>query len=136
MIQSPTTLINSGQHSRHVGPSSSTNNDTATLHKLSSALLLRQKKIFECCGIIVYKADLYIICEHNFLPPRLGINIYQLNSLYGKEPNDTPREWNSQPPAVHFKSRNSIPKISPVVSDIMGKLNHIAIDNSYIEVHP
>ena len=43
-----------------------------------------------------------------------------------------PIEWNSQPPAACFKSRSSPSRTNPVVSAIMGKLNHHAIDNGDI----
>ena len=60
----------------------------------------------------------------------------QLNALHGDEPNDTPIEWNTQPPASHLKYRTYPPKTSPVVSAIMGRLNHPAIDDGGVEVHP
>ena len=60
----------------------------------------------------------------------------QFNTLHGYEPTDTPRDWNSQPPSDHFKSRTSPPKTTPVVSDIMVRLNNHAIDNGDVEVHP
>ena len=46
------------------------------------------------------------------------------------------QEWNSQPPEYHFKSMTSTPKNIPVVSAIMGILNHHSIDNGDGEVHP
>ena len=62
----------------------------------------------------------------------------QFNSLYGDELKETPREWNSQPPADHFKSRSSPSRTNPVVSAIMGKLDHHTTDNgditSYVPV--
>ena len=60
----------------------------------------------------------------------------QFNDVHGKEPNELPREWNIQPPEAQFKSRTYPPKTSPVLSDIMGRLYHNAIDNSDVEVHP
>ena len=51
-----------------------------------------------------------------------------------KKKNEPPREWNIQPPAAHFKSRNSPPKTSPVISAIMGRMNHYAIDNGDVKV--
>ena len=56
----------------------------------------------------------------------------QFNALHVEEPKDPPREWNSQPPAAHFKSRSSPSRTNPVVSDIMGILNHHAIYNGDI----
>ena len=58
------------------------------------------------------------------------------NILHGEEPNEPPIEWNNQPPAAHFKSRTSPPNTSPVFSSIMGRLNHHAINNGDVEVHP
>ena len=68
--------------------------------------------------------------------PSLIRSINQFNALHGDEPIDSPIEWNSQPPAANVKYRTSPPKTSPVVSVIMGRLNHHAIDNSDVEVHP
>ena len=59
----------------------------------------------------------------------------QSNDLNGYETTDPPREWNIQHPAAPFKSRTSDPKTIPVVSDIMGRLNHHATDNGDVEVH-
>ena len=56
----------------------------------------------------------------------------QFNALHGDEPKEPPREWNSQPPAAHFKSSSSPYITNPVVSSIMVKLNHHAIDNGDI----
>ena len=53
----------------------------------------------------------------------------QFNALHVDEPKNPPREWNSQPPAAHFKSRSSPSRTNPVVSAIMGKLNHHAVYN-------
>ena len=62
----------------------------------------------------------------------------QFNALHGDEPKEPPRECNSQPPGAHFKSKSSPSRTNPVVSYIMGKLNHHAIDNgditSYVTV--
>ena len=60
----------------------------------------------------------------------------QFNALHGDEPTEPPREWNCQPPAAHFKSRTSPTKTSPLVSAIMGRLNHNTVDNDDVEVHP
>ena len=59
----------------------------------------------------------------------------KINDLHGEEPNKPPREWSIQPPAAHFKSSNYPPNTSPVVSDIMGRLNHHSIDNGDVKVH-
>ena len=59
----------------------------------------------------------------------------QFNALYNDEPNEPPRECNIQPTASHFKSRTSPSNTSPVVSAIMGRTNHRAIDNGDVQVH-
>ena len=56
----------------------------------------------------------------------------QFNVLHGDEPKELSREWNSQPLEAHFKSRSFPSRTNPVVSAIMGKLNHHAIDNGGI----
>ena len=56
------------------------------------------------------------------------------NALHGDEPVESPRECNSQPPAAHFKSSTSPFKTNPVVSAIMGILDHRAIDNGDAKV--
>ena len=93
---------------------------------------MRQKSICECCGRIGHKADACIIRGPKFLPPSLRRKMNQFNALHGDEPKETPREWNSQPPATHFKPRSSPSRTNPVVSAIMGKLNHHAIYNGDI----
>ena len=60
----------------------------------------------------------------------------QFNAFNVGEPNGPPRECNSQTTVAHFKYRSPPPKTSPVVSDIMGRLNHHTIDNGDVEVHP
>ena len=69
-----------------------------------------------------------------FLPPSLNRNMNKLNVLNGDEPNEQPMEWNSQPTAANSKSRTSPSKTNPVISAIMGRLNHHAIDNGDVEV--
>ena len=59
----------------------------------------------------------------------------KFSALHGEEPNEPPGEWSSQPPLAHFKSSNSPPNTSLVVSDIIGRINHHAIDNSDVKVH-
>ena len=59
----------------------------------------------------------------------------QFNALHGYETNEPPREWNSQPPEAHSKSRTSTTKNSPVVSAIMGRLNHHTIDNGNVKIY-
>ena len=64
------------------------------------------------------------------------MRINQLNTLSGYEPTDTPRECNSQPPESYFKPRTSPTKTSPVVSIIIGILNHHDIDNDDVDIIP
>ena len=97
---------------------------------------MRHNIICKCCGSIGHKADTCIIHGPKLLPPSLSINMNQFKSLNGEEPNEPPIEWNSQPPAAPFKSRTSSPKTIHVVSSITGILNHHAIDNGDVDVHP
>ena len=60
----------------------------------------------------------------------------QFNALNDDGPTETPREWKIQHPAAHLKSKTSTPKTSPVVSAIMGRLNHHTIANGDAEVPP
>ena len=57
-------------------------------------------------------------------------------AIHGDELIDPPIYWNIQPPAAHFKSSSSPPNTIPVVSYIMGRINHHAIDNGDVEFHP
>ena len=56
----------------------------------------------------------------------------QFNALHGDKPKEPPRECNSQLPSSPFKYRSSPSRTYPVVSAIMGKLDHHAIDNGDI----
>ena len=112
------------------------NNDTYNLRPFIADLRIRQKIIYKLCGSIGHKADACIIHDPKFLPPSLIRNTNQLNALHGYKPNNTPIDCNSQPPADNFKYRTYPPKTSTVVSDIIGRLNHHAIDNGDVEVHP
>ena len=136
MIGAPTILTTSGQHYRHFSPSSSIKNYAETLQPVVASLHTRQKSICECCGRIGHKADACIIRCPKFLPTSLRRKMNQFNALHGDEPNETPREWNSQNTTSHFKSRTYPSKTNPVISDIMGIINHHAIDNGDVEVHP
>ena len=60
----------------------------------------------------------------------------QFNALRGYEPTESPIEWKIQPSTGNFKSRTSTTKTSPVVSSVMGSLNHRAIYNVDVEFHP
>ena len=60
----------------------------------------------------------------------------EFNDLPGDEPTDTPEYWNIPPPEVNFKSWTSTPKTSPVILDIMGRLNNHSIYNGDVEVYP
>ena len=132
MIGAPTTFSTSGHRYHNFGPSYSSNNDETTLQPVIAALRMRQKSICECCGRIGHKADSCIICGTKFLPPSLSRKMNKSNALHGDEPKDPPREWNSQPPASHSKSRSYPPRTNLVVSAIMGKLNHHVINNGDI----
>ena len=57
IIGPPTTLGTSGQRYHTFGPWYSTNNDTETIWTVIVDLRMRQKRICECCGRIVHKAD-------------------------------------------------------------------------------
>ena len=136
MIVDTTTLTTSGQRSHNFCTSSSINNDTEYLYIVIVDLHMRQITIYECCGRIGNKDYSCIIRGPKFLLPSLRRKMNQFNDIHGEEPNDPPRDWNRQTPADHFKSITSPPKISPVVSAIMGRLNNYAIDNGDFEVHP
>ena len=127
-----TTLV----HCYHYfSPSSFTNINKATLQSVVAYLRIIQKFICKCCGRIGHKAGACIIRRPKFLPPSLGRKMNKFNSLHGDEPTDPPRDWNIQPLAAHFKSSTSPPKTNPVVSAIMGRLNHHAICNVDVEVY-
>ena len=125
-------MTTSGHRSHHFVSSSSSNNDATTLQPVIAALRMRQKIICECCGRIGHKSDACIIRGPKLLPPSLRGKMNQFNALHGDEPKEPPREWNSQPPAAHFKSRSSPSRTNPLVSAIIGKLNHHAINNGDI----
>ena len=110
MIGLPTKLNTLGQRSHNFGTSSSINNDTTTPQPDIADVRTRQKSIWYCCGRIGQKADYCIIRVHTFLSPSLRRNTNQLNALHGDELISPPREWNSQLPAAHFKSRIYPPK--------------------------
>ena len=93
------------------------------------------KSICEFCGRIGHKADDCIIREPKLSPSIIKRKTDQFSALHGNKPNEPPREWNSQPPEYHFNYRISTPKTIHVVSAIMGRLNHNAIDNGDAEVH-
>ena len=59
----------------------------------------------------------------------------KLNALHGDEPSKPPIEWNNQPTEVHIKSRTSLPNTSPVVSDIIGRLDNHAVDNGDLDFY-
>ena len=129
-------MTTSVQHYHHFCPSTSINNDTASLKLVISDLHMIQKIICECGGSIGHKANACIISGPKFLSPSLRRKMNQSNSLHNRETNEPPRQWNIQPPAAHFKYRTSTTNTIPMVSYIMGILNYNAIDNSNIEVHP
>ena len=59
----------------------------------------------------------------------------KFNAIHGDEPNELPIEWNSQPTEAHFKYMTSTYKTNPIISAIMGRLNHHAIDNGDVKVN-
>ena len=136
MIGAPTISTTSYQCSHNFGPSCCTNNDTGTKQPVIEALHIRQNIICEFCERIGHKSDACIIHGPKSLPPIIIIKANKLNALHDYEPNDPPREWNGQPPADHFKSRTSPTKTNTVVSAIIGRLNHHAINNGDVDVHP
>ena len=77
-----------------------------------------------------------------FLPPSLFRNNNQFNAVHGNTQHEPPKEWTRTSPADRLKSPTSTTRSStdkrhsPVVSDIIGKLNHYAVDNGDIEVYP
>ena len=136
MIEAPNKLTTSGQSYHNFGPSSSNNNYTATTHPVITALRMIQKIICECCERVGHKSDACIIRGPKSLLLSIRIKMNQFNNLHGYEPTDPPGEWNRKPPAAHFKYKTSPPKTSPVVSAIIGRLNHHVLDNGDVEVHP
>ena len=60
----------------------------------------------------------------------------EFNKLHGDKRTDPPNEWNSKTPPAHLKYRTYLSKTIPVGSAIMARLNHHAIDNGDVEVHP
>ena len=58
----------------------------------------------------------------------------QLDALHGDEKYEPPRYSNIQTAAVHFKYQTSTPKTSPMVLDIMGRINHHLVDNGDVEL--
>ena len=134
IIGAPTTMNNSGQRSHNLSPSFSSNKYAENLHPAIAALRMKQKSICECCGRIGHKDDACIIRGPKFLPPSLRRNMNKFNVLHGEGPKEPPREWNSQPPAAHFKSRTSTSRTNPVISSTTGKNNHHAIDNGDVKI--
>ena len=122
MIGDPLTFITLGQRSHHFIPSSSINNDTASLQPVIAAICARQKSICEWCESIGHKADAYTIHVTKLIPPSLRRKMNQSNALHGDEPNKAPREWKNQPPAYNLKYRTFPSNPSPVVSDFLGTL--------------
>ena len=58
------------------------------------------------------------------------------NTPRGEKPTDPPIEWNSETTYVQSKPCTSPTKTGPVILAIIGRLNHHAIDNGDVEVHP
>ena len=89
-----------------------------------------------------YKAESCIIRGEKFSPPSLFRNNNQFNEVHGNTQHEPTKEWTRTSPAAQLKSPNSTTRSStdkinsPIVSDIIGKLNHYAVDNGDIEVYP
>ena len=135
MIGAPTSFTYSGQSSNYFSPPYSINNYTSSLQTVIASLRTIHKSICEWCGRIGHKFDACIICGPKLLPQSHRIKMNQFNSLHGDELNEPPREWSIQPTAAHFQSRTSPSNTSPVVSAIMGRLNHHLIHNVDAKVH-
>ena len=136
IIGAPNTLTISSHSSNNFGPSYYTKNNTATLQLVITALPVQQNIICECCGIFGHKTDDCIIRGPKFLPPRLKLKINQFYAIRGDETTEPQREFIRQPPLYHFKYSTSHPKTSTVILATMGRLDHNAIDNGDVEVHP
>ena len=95
MSGAPTTLTTSGQQSHHFCPSSSINNDAATIQPVIANLRMRQKSICECCGIIGHKSDACIIRGPKSLLPSIRRKMNLFNALHGEETKYPPGELNS-----------------------------------------
>ena len=134
IIGSPTTLTTSDQRSHRIYPSPPINNYAANLQPVIIALCMRQKIICECCGRIIHKTDVCIIRGTKFLPLNLRRKMDYFNTINGDEPKELQREWNNQPPEAHFKSRSSPYRTNHVISAIIGKLNHRAMDNGDVKI--
>ena len=70
----------------------------------------------------------------NFLVPNLRRKINKFNAHHDEKPKEPPIEWSSQPPAYHLKSTTSPSRTNPLISDIIGELNHHAIDNGDVKI--
>ena len=58
----------------------------------------------------------------------------KFNALHHDKPIEPPIEWNSQTLAAHFKARSYPSRTNTVISAIMGKLSHHAIDNGDVKI--
>ena len=128
MIQEPSNLDYSSKHYNTFGTSSSTNNDRVSLHSVISDLHVQQKFVCKFCGRIGHKANLCIIYGYNFFLTSFNIKTNKSNAIHGDEPNELPIECNIQPLEFHFKYRTPNPNTSPVILDLMGRLNNHAVD--------
>ena len=81
MIGASITLTSSSQRSHYFD--NSIKNDSDSLQPIISALRDRQNLICELCGKIGHKSDYCIIRCPRFIPPSLGINMKQYNTIQG-----------------------------------------------------
>ena len=51
------------------------------------------------------------------------------NALHGDKPDESPRDWKSQPPTVHLKPCTPTYKTTSMVLGLIGRLNNYAADN-------
>ena len=88
------------------------------------------------CGILGHQDDSCIICDNKMFSLILRRNMNQFNELHGDKPDKPPSEWDNQTTPVDFKPLPSDPNTSPVVSNIMVRINNHAVDDVNVEVYP
>ena len=58
----------------------------------------------------------------------------KFDAIHGDKPKEPANEQNRHPTTAHFKYRTSTSRTNPVISAIMGKLNHHAINNVDVKI--
>ena len=92
----------------------------------------------EWCGNSGHKTNYVIIICSNFLPPTIHRKRGQYNTIYGYKSKETPNEFTRKPHIFNFIPPTSTPQALTenrhinVVSYIIGKPNHYAVDNGYV----